>query len=284
MSGLVCDRITVPRGDRLTVDSVSFAAPRPQLIGLIGPNGAGKSTLMRAVAGLLPASGTAVWNGEDLTAMSPARRARALAFMPQERTVHWPLACREVVMLARLPYQGAFAGPSAADRRAVAEALAAMSVDGFADRAFDTLSGGEQARVLIARMLAQDPDLLIADEPASGLDPAHQIALMQVFRDIVAGGRSVLVSLHDLSLASRWCDRLLLMDQGRLVADGTPEEVMTADRMARVYGIAVRPLTIGGSFAVVPEGLAPSASAQTSEVMPIEEEGEGNERCLPRIA
>ncbi|SOC27046.1 ABC transporter ATP-binding protein [Stappia indica] len=255
MIRLDCESVTVRRGTRETLRGISFSCDRPQLVGVIGPNGAGKSTLMRAMTGLQTHAGSIRWEGRELAPMPATERARLIAYMPQERTVHWPMDCIEVVLLGRLPHRGGFGGASADDLRHAREAMERMDVAGFARRPFDTLSGGEQARVLIARMLAQAPHACIADEPVNGLDPAHQIALMQVLAGLVAEGRPVFVSLHDLTLASRWCDRLLLLDRGRLVADGTPGEVLNAERLAGVYGIGAEHIDIGGRPSVVPSHL-----------------------------
>ena len=183
------------------LDDVSFEAGAGELIGIVGPNGAGKSTLLRAMAGLQLHHGKADWNDHPVDKMAAAARARLIAYMPQDRTVHWAIPCRDVVLLGRLPHHGRFAGPSGADRNAAEDAMRQMDVLDFADRPFDRLSGGEQARVLVARMLAQEAPAILADEPINGLDPAHQIGLMEIFQSIARTGRLVAVSLHDLTLA-----------------------------------------------------------------------------------
>jgi iron complex transport system ATP-binding protein len=229
MTRLVLADLTVRRGDCPVVDHVSLAVGAGEVVGLIGPNGAGKTTLMRAALGLIAASGTS-----SLLALSPAVRARAVAWLPQGRDIAWPMPVAAVVGLGRLPHGD---DATVTGRAAVAEALARMDLTGFADRPATALSGGEQARVLIARALAQQAPLLLADEPLAGLDPAHQIATLQVFRDLAAAGGSVMVSLHDLGLAARHCTRLVLLDRGRLIADGAPRDVLTPARLAAVFGI-----------------------------------------------
>ncbi|NBN76743.1 ATP-binding cassette domain-containing protein [Microvirga tunisiensis] len=255
--GLLVQNLTLKRGDKTVVENVSFTLPRAELVGLIGPNGAGKSSLLKAMAGLGPRGSDILWQGRPLAQMTSAERGRTLAFLPQERSVVWPLRCRDVVALGRMPHQAGGLGfirpaPSFEDLRSVEDAMRRMDVQAFADRPFDRLSGGEQARVLIARLLAQDPRLILADEPCNGLDPEHQLALMQCFRDLVADGVSVVVSLHDLTLASAWCDRLLLLDTGKLVADGSPAAVLTADRMAATYNIRIGHLQSDHRQLVVP--------------------------------
>ncbi|WP_439530034.1 ABC transporter ATP-binding protein [Pannonibacter sp.] len=255
--GLLVQNLTLKRGDKTVVQDVSLTLPRPELVGLIGPNGAGKSSLLKALAGLGPRGRDIRWQGRPLAQMTSAERGRTLAFLPQERSVVWPLRCRDVVGLGRMPHQAGGLGfirpaPSFEDLRIVEETMRRMDVQAFADRPFNRLSGGEQARVLIARLLAQDPRLILADEPCNGLDPEHQLALMECFRDLVSDGVSVVVSLHDLTLASAWCDRLLLLDKGMLVADGPPAEVLAPDRMAATYNIRIGHLPNDRRQLVVP--------------------------------
>ncbi len=226
---LVLTDLTVRRVDCPVVDHVSLAIGPGEVVGLIGPNGAGKTTLMRAALGLIPARGQS-----SLYAMSPRERARAVAWLPQTRDIAWPMPVAAVVELGRLPHGD---GATVAGQAAVTAALAQMDLSGFRDRPATALSGGEQARVLIARALAQDAPLLMADEPVAGLDPSHQIATMQVFAGLAAEGRAVMVSLHDLGLAARYCTRLVLLAGGRVVADGAPLAVLTPARLAAVFGI-----------------------------------------------
>jgi len=234
------------------LEGVSFDAGAGELIGVIGPNGAGKSTLLRAMAGLQPHRGSAEWNGRAISQITPSERSRLIAYMPQERTVHWAIPCRDVVLLGRLPHHSRFAGPSTADRVAAEDAMRQMDVAEFSDRPFDTLSGGEQARVLVARMLAQDTPSFLADEPINGLDPAHQIGLMRTFQTFARSGRLVFVSLHDLTLAGRWCDRLLLLDQGGLKSNCPPDQLFTSGLIEHVYGIETMTITLAERLTIVP--------------------------------
>ncbi len=237
MTLLEIDGLSARLGGRRVLDGVSLGVAAGECVGLIGPNGAGKSTLLRAALGLIPAGGTRRLGGAPLAALAPAERARRAAFLPQEREIGWPVSVAALVALGRAPHRPAFAPESAADRAAVAAAMARMDVGRFADRPATALSGGERARALIARALAQEAPLLLADEPAAGLDPAHQIALMETFAALAAEGRAVLASLHDLALAARWCGRIVLLDRGRVVADGPPRAVLTPERLAAVYGV-----------------------------------------------
>ncbi|SPF78372.1 ABC transporter ATP-binding protein [Pseudoprimorskyibacter insulae] len=235
MSLLTLETLTVRRGQCPVVDGVSFQIGKGELIGLIGPNGAGKTSLMRAALGLLAHEGRS-----SLAQMRASERAKLAAWMPQQREIAWPVTVETVVALGRMPHRPTGAKLSAQDQAQVDKALDRMGLTGFRDRAANALSGGEQARVLIARALAQDTPLLVADEPIAGLDPAAQIATLRVFRDLAAEGHTVLVSLHDLSLAARYCGRLLMLDKGRLVADGTPAEVLTEGNLATTFHIRAR--------------------------------------------
>jgi len=231
MSLLSLRELTVKRGGCPVVDRVSFTLEPHEITGLIGPNGSGKTTLMRGALGLLPARGDS-----DLARLSPADRARRAAWMPQSREIAWPVSVETLVTLGRIPHLPA----TPRDREAVEKALSRLDLVPFRDRVATELSGGEQARVLLARVLAQETPLILADEPIAGLDPAHQIATMEVFRDLAAEGRAVLVSLHDLGLAARHCTRLLMMHQGRLVADGRPSEVLTEANLRTIFGVRAR--------------------------------------------
>ncbi|ARE39827.1 Vitamin B12 ABC transporter, ATPase component BtuD [Rhodovulum sp. P5] len=229
MTLLALDGLTVRRGDCPVVDGVSLSVAPGEVVGLVGPNGAGKTTLMRAALGLLPHRGQS-----SLAVLPPIDRARQAAWLPQSREIAWPVTVETLVALGRHPHGG---GAPAADKDAIARALARMDLTGFRNRIATRLSGGEQARVLLARALAQDTPLLLADEPIAGLDPAHQLATMAVFNDLAAEGRGILVSLHDLGLAARFCTRLVLMQAGRVVAEGAPDQVLSAERLADVFAI-----------------------------------------------
>ncbi len=235
MTRLALDALTVRRNGCPVVDGVSLTIGPGECVGLIGPNGAGKTTLLRAALGLLPATGQS-----SLADMPAQARARAAAWLPQSREIAWPVTVETVVALGRLPWRPRGAALSPQDAAAVTGALARMGLEAYRNRIASQLSGGEQARVLIARALAQQTPLLLADEPIAGLDPASQIATMQVFAGLARDGDSVVVALHDLALAARYCSRLLLMHQGRLVADGPPQEVLNATNAAKVFAVTGR--------------------------------------------
>lgn len=232
MSLLAIRNLSVTLGGRRVVHGISLEVGAGECVGLIGPNGAGKSTAMRAALGLIPASGTS-----NLREMPPPIRARHAAWLPQGREIAWDVSVEALVKLGRVPYRRFAAPLSDADRRAVASAMERTEIKAFASRSVDSLSGGEQARVLLARALAQEAPLLLADEPIAALDPAHQIATMESFAALAREGKAVVTALHDLGLAARWCTRLVLLDRGRIVADGPPDTVLTAERLHAVYGI-----------------------------------------------
>lgn len=232
MTLLSVSKLSITLRNRTVIADVSFDVTKGEFIGLIGPNGAGKTTLMRAALGLLPFTGTS-----SLASMPDSDRARQAAWMPQAREIAWPVSVETIVMLGRIPHLASGEKPSQADHEKVEQVLDQMDLTDMRHRAATQLSGGEQARVLVARALAQDTPLLLADEPVAGLDPAHQIAAMQIFAKLAQHGKSAIVSLHDLGLAARHCTRLILLGNGGLVADGTPQEVLTPDRLADIFGI-----------------------------------------------
>lgn len=232
--------LTVIRARRKVLDDITLTIGEGEFVGLLGPNGAGKTTLLRASLGLLRASGHS-----SLAVLTPRARARAAAFMPQGREIAWPMPVESLVALGRIGHPDA---ARARDRDAVERAITALRLGPLRHRTATELSGGEQARALIARALAQETPMLIADEPIAGLDPAAQISVMRLFAGLAATGGTVLASLHDLGLAARHCSRLIMLDGGRIVADGPPDAVLTPAILARVFGITAQ-LTHG------PQGL-----------------------------
>ena len=231
--------LSVSLGGRDVLRGVSVAVNTGEMLGLVGPNGAGKTTLLRALIGLVPvASGDVSFDGESAAAASRRTLARDIAYLPQGGRPHWPLPVEELVLLGRLPHRGPLARPSNADRSAVRQAMEAVGVGGFAARPATALSGGEQARVLLARALAGEPRLLLADEPIAGLDPYHRLEVMEHLAALTEQGMGVVVVLHDLTLASRFCRRLVLIDGGRVVADGAPDDVLSPARLADVYRVS----------------------------------------------
>jgi iron complex transport system ATP-binding protein len=227
--------IQLRRGNATLLDGVSLAVSPGEIVGVIGPNGAGKSTLLRLLAGLdQPNRGQVTLDGTSLSALSRNARARRIAYLPQAGHAEWAVSVRQLVTLGRLPHGEA---GLAADREAVDRALAEMDIAALAERSVTTLSGGELARALLARALAVEADYLLADEPTLSLDPRHQLGLMTRLGAIAATGAGIVVVLHDLALAARFCHRLLVLNRGRAVAAGPPELTLTPQILAGAYGI-----------------------------------------------
>lgn len=237
MSGLSCAGLGVIIGSKTVLGGIDLSLERGVVTAVVGPNGAGKSTLLSCLAGLrTPTSGGVRLDGADLFAMKPRERARRLAFLPQTPEIAWSVEARTLVELGRTPFVGA-RGQTAEDRSAVDRAMAAAGVEAFAHRLVDSLSGGERARVLIARALAGEPEWLLADEPMTGLDPAHQLDAATLFRRMAEEGAGVVLTLHDLSLAVRMADRIVVLAEGGVVADAAAGEVLTPGLLKRVYGV-----------------------------------------------
>ncbi len=233
--------ITVRLGGRDVLADFSLRLTPGEVTCVVGPNGAGKSTLLACLAGLRrPDRGEARLGEAPVLALSARRRAQRIGFLPQTPEVAWPLEVETLVSLGRLPYPG---GLGEAGRAAVSRAMAMTDVTALSHRAADTLSGGERGRVLIARALAGEPEWLLADEPLTGLDPGHQLDACALFGRLARGeGRGVVVTLHDLGLALRMADRVLVLANGALLADGPPAEALSAQVIAQAYGVEARVL------------------------------------------
>ncbi len=233
--------LSVRLGGRRVLDAVSLDFAAGGLVGVIGPNGAGKSTLLRAMLGLVaPEQGRVTIDGIALDRVPRKALARRVAYLAQGQAIHWPLSVERLVSLGRLPHLAPMSRISDTDAAAIEQAMDRADVTRFRTRIVTELSGGERARVLLARALAVGADALLVDEPLAALDPGHQIDVMALLRREVDDGRLVVVVLHDLTIAARHCDRLVLLDAGRVVADGAPAQVLTPERLAHVYGIAAR--------------------------------------------
>ena len=239
--------ILVERGGVRLLDAVDINVDAGELVGLVGPNGAGKSTLLGVLAGLdKPDSGTVHWQGTSINELSERRRAQQIGWMEQLSAPHWPVSVEHLVMLGRLPFLTRWQSPAQRDHDSVEAALRATDCLSLRERRVNTLSGGELTRVMLARVLATDPQLLFADEPIAALDIGHQLQTLDVLRAFASGEKGCLVVLHDLSLASRYCDRLVLLDRGRCIASGVAKEVLTEQSVRDVYGVDV--------MAIGPEG------------------------------
>lgn len=239
MSGLVVCNASLSAAGKTIVDRVNLTAAQGHVTGLIGPNGAGKSSLMRAILGLQPLDvGSVHFVGMDLLAMGRRDRARMSAFVEQSGATDTHLSARDVVMLGRIPFQSVWqTSPSPSDELVVAQALEAVGMATFDAQTYATLSGGEQQRVQIARALAQEPRLMVLDEPTNHLDIHAQLGVLALLQKRAEAGATVLVSLHDLNMAAAFCHALVVLHQGKVVAQGTPEAVLTADLLKEVYQV-----------------------------------------------
>ena len=212
-----------------------------EMLGLIGPNGAGKSSLLKIIVGILdPTSGNLRLQGRPLRELPDQDRARQIAYLAQAGTAHWPISVERVVALGRLPHLGSWHNASTADRRAIERALQQTGLVALAGRPFTTLSGGEKARVLLARALAVEPLVMLADEPVAALDLAHQLEVMDLLRAHCDAGGAALVVLHDLRLAAHYCNRLQLLYRGETLATGRPESVISNANLRHAYGVEIR--------------------------------------------
>lgn len=233
--------LNVTLGGAAVVRDLTMTAPAGMVTGIIGPNGAGKSSLLRAVLGLVPHQAARLLiGGRDLATLALRERARIIAYLPQGGAVHWPVTVERLVTLGRLPHQEPWAKPNVADARIITAAMTDADILHLKDRPVNRLSGGERMRVLLARMLATEAPVLLADEPVAALDPLHSLSAMSLLGQLAGRGRTVVVVLHDLALAARFCGHLVLMDQGRAAASGPPNDVLAPERLARVYGVRFR--------------------------------------------
>ncbi len=220
------------------LSEIYIALHQNELIGLIGPNGAGKSTLLNVMAGLrTPNRGSVELLDRPLQKYRTRQRAKLISWLAQQGHVHWPIIVRNLVSLGRLPHQKSWLKMSENEEDTITSAMTETDCLHLADRQFSTLSGGEQARVLIARALATNPTVLLADEPIASLDPGHQLQTMELLKRFATNGKGCITVMHDLSLATRYCDTLFLLDKGKLVAKGKPADVLTDENLQTVYGV-----------------------------------------------
>lgn len=257
MNMLAAEQLNLSLGGRAILRGVSATFRPGEVTALLGPNGAGKSTLLACLAGLRQAdAGQVLVNGQPRAALSRRELGRRIGLLPQVADVHWDVDVATLVALGRYPHRARW-GETAADRAAVVGAMAATDVTQFADRPVSALSGGERARVLLARVLAGEPEWLLADEPLANLDPAHQHDALECLRAVAGAGAGVVVVLHDLNHALRIADRVVLMADGAVVAQGDADAVLTPDRIRATYGVRVeRAVTASGQPVIVATGRA----------------------------
>lgn len=254
MTALRLTGVTAGYRGRTVVRDVTVDVPAGSWLAIIGPNGAGKSTLLKAVAGLVPATGDVLVGSKSVAALGNRERARVLGYAPQTPSLPEGLTVTDYVLLGRTPHLGPLGRESRSDLDLVAGALARLDLADLAHRPLRTLSGGERQRAVLARVLAQQAGVLLLDEPTTGLDIGHAQALLELVDQLRrADGTTVVSTLHDLTLAAQYPDRVLLLDGGDVAAAGTPAQVLTADRLSRHYGASVTVLTApNGSLVVAP--------------------------------
>ena len=235
--------LTFARGERRILDSVAVQFASGSVTALLGPNGAGKSTFLGCIAGLLrPSHGTVELDGTPVSSLAADERARRIAFLPQIPEISWPVDVATLIALGRIPFR--HRASDAENEAAVRRAMQATRTAQWSQRTVTTLSGGERARVLLARVLAGESDWILADEPFAGLDPAHQFEAADLLRSLAAQGHGVVLTIHDLALAARIADRVVILHRGRIVADGTPEAALTPRTLREVYGIEAQWLSV----------------------------------------
>ena len=228
-------------GNITILKGIDFEIKSGELVGLIGPNGAGKSTLLRLLTQVEPASsGEIRFDGKPIDTIPAEERAKRIGYLVQGARAHWPFSVEKVIGLGRIPYQKWWQQASSEDDAKVQQAMELTQTLAYRNRIVTTLSGGEHTLVMLARIIASEPQLIFADEPVAALDPYHQLHVMEILRNHASEQRAAVVVLHDLSLAARFCDRLYLLNHGELHCCGTPEEIMNAKNIAEVYGVKTR--------------------------------------------
>jgi iron complex transport system ATP-binding protein len=239
MSQLIASGLTVNRGGRPILRAIDCTFEAGHVTAVLGPNGAGKSTLLSTLAGLLPVNaGTVRLDDQNIFTLPALLRAQRLGYLPQNPEIAWAVDVQTVVGLGRIPHR--HVSTKAQDTEAIEAAMRITATAEWASRDVTTLSGGERARVLLARVLAGEPEWILADEPFAGLDPAHQFETAEMFQTLAAKGRGLVVTLHDLTLAARVADRVIVICDGRIVADGSPREALSPDTLMSAYGIEAR--------------------------------------------
>ncbi|MDQ2079005.1 ABC transporter ATP-binding protein [Xanthobacteraceae bacterium Astr-EGSB] len=250
---LSIEGLAVRLGGRVVLHDVTMEFPRGRMVALVGPNGAGKTTLLRALAGLLSADGIIRLDGKAVSTLTVRERAIHFAYLPQDQSVHWPLPARDVVALGRYPH-GAVdpAHLPSRDGEAVERAMVATDVVAFAGRPICDLSGGERGRVLLARVLAVEAPVILADEPTASLDPRHQLEVIRLLRAAAAAGGVIFVATHDLGLAARFADTVVVLDGGRVAAHGPPGMALAPQVLADVFRVGAFRTDHGGEPVIVP--------------------------------
>ena len=254
--------IFLQRNKRKVLSNVSIEIKAGELTGLIGPNSAGKSTLLDVLMKFLEAKGHVLLKGKPISNWSASAMAKTVAYMPQQHLAHWPISVYDYIALGRIPHTQLGQALKSEDEAKIEQAIDRADVRYLYARPVTELSGGELCRVSLARVLAVDAEVLLVDEPIAGLDPGHQLAVMQLLKQEADSGKTVVVVIHDLMLASRFCDSLWLMNQGKMVCSGPPDKVLTQQNLSDIYKVTVKVIETSPVEVVVPWSLT-EASAQT---------------------
>ncbi len=245
--------LSVKFAHKTILHNIDFGMNAGEFIGLIGPNGSGKTTLIRSLSGMLPDNKKKVkFLGRSLADYNRKQLAKKIAYLPQGNESHWSITVENLVMLGRLPHQKQWQGSSDLDKKIVQKVLQGCGVSQFANTPVDTLSGGERARVFLSRALAVEPELLMVDEPISGLDPGYQLDVMQKFRQLSESGMGIICVIHDLTLATRYCHKLVMLSEQKIISAGKPEQVLSSENIARCYNIKVHKGEAEGHAFVIP--------------------------------
>ncbi len=251
---LVADSIKLHYEDNAVLKGADLNVDTGELVGLIGPNGAGKTSLLKIMANLIKAdSGTVQLDERPLAQWSHKQLAKSMGYLAQGAPAHWPLKVERLVELGRLPHLETWQRAGKKDHAAVQLAMKQAEVEHLADRSVMNLSGGERLRVLIARMFATEPVVILADEPIAALDPYHQLHTMELLLDHCKRGGSGLVVMHDLNIAARFCHRLVLLHEGHVLCDGKPQEVLQPKLLAASYGIDAKLIETDSGLMVMPK-------------------------------
>lgn len=249
---VVVEGATVIRGGETVLTRVNAVLQSGTVVAVVGANGAGKTTLLKAIAGLLPlSSGRVTLDGTDLAAMPRMQLAQTIAYLPQSRAVHWPMSVRSIVMLGRIPHGSRAFLNVHRDEEAVVDAMKRMNVMHLAERPIATLSGGEQARVLLARALAQNTPMIIADEPTAGLDPLHAIEVFEHFKALASDRHTIVTAVHDLSLAANYATHAIVLREGKCIESGLIAQALSTATLTEAFGLDARIMDVGATRVVL---------------------------------
>ena len=251
---MAAENISFTYETSLVFKDLSVSVQKQDFIGLIGPNGSGKSTLLKIMGGVLKAdSGSILFKNSSVSKINKKLFAQSVSWVPQEHPMVFPFKVSEIIMMGRHPYISAFSFESKEDYDITRRAMETTMTSQFADRYFNEISGGEKQRVMIASALAQNPEMMLLDEPTSALDLKYQIQILNILKNLNANhDMTLVIAMHDLNLASQFCNRLILLNEGEIVLDGTPEQVLEKNILEQVYGIDIQLSTRDGHIMVHP--------------------------------